>query len=197
MDEKKRYLSASGYNLRGSSYSLNVPPGPVSGYRGSNEFICKNNSNSSLINFYIDNFHTVTDDTPRTMKERLQELPDAIKRKAKNCFRKKILYKRFPILGWLPKYSTEDAIGDAVAGFTVGLTVIPQALAYSGIAGLPAAYGLYGSFLGCFVYIFLGSCKDVPMGKIMKLNVTIVSLKSLPYRTYCNCLPSHLSSSSW
>lgn len=25
-------------------------------------------------------------------------------------------------------------------------------------------YGLYGSFLGCFVYIFIGSCKDVPMG---------------------------------
>lgn len=45
-----------------------------------------------------------------------------------------------------------------------GLTVIPQALAYAGIANLPAAYGLYGSFLGCFIYIFLGSCKDVPMG---------------------------------
>jgi solute carrier family 26 (sodium-independent sulfate anion transporter), member 11 len=42
--------------------------------------------------------------------------------------------------------------------------VIPQALAYAGIANLPAAYGLYGSFLGCFIYIFLGSCKDVPMG---------------------------------
>lgn len=25
-------------------------------------------------------------------------------------------------------------------------------------------YGLYGSFLGCFIYIFFGSCKDVPMG---------------------------------
>lgn len=25
-------------------------------------------------------------------------------------------------------------------------------------------YGLYGSFMGCFVYIILGSCKDVPMG---------------------------------
>ena len=25
-------------------------------------------------------------------------------------------------------------------------------------------YGLYGSFLGCLLYIFLGSCKDVPMG---------------------------------
>ena len=54
-------------------------------------------------------------------------------------FRKKMIYKRIPILGWLPKYTTEDAIGDLVAGITVGLTVIPQALAYSGIAGLPAA----------------------------------------------------------
>ena len=62
------------------------------------------------------------------------------------------------------RYNSQDAVGDLVAGITVGLTVIPQALAYSGIAGLPAAYGLYGSFLGCFVYIFLGSCKDVPMG---------------------------------
>lgn len=79
-------------------------------------------------------------------------------------FRKKMIYKRIPILSWLPKYSADDAVGDLVAGITVGLTVIPQALAYSGIAGLPAAYGLYGSFLGCFVYIFLGSCKDVPMG---------------------------------
>ena len=25
-------------------------------------------------------------------------------------------------------------------------------------------YGLYGSFLGCFLYIFFGSCKDVPIG---------------------------------
>jgi sodium-independent sulfate anion transporter 11 len=25
-------------------------------------------------------------------------------------------------------------------------------------------YGLYGSFLGCFVYILIGSCKDVPIG---------------------------------
>ena len=56
-------------------------------------------------------------------------------------FRKKILFKRLPILNWLPKYSTDDAVGDIVAGITVGLTVIPQALAYSGIAGLPAAVG--------------------------------------------------------
>lgn len=62
------------------------------------------------------------------------------------------------------RYNSEDAVGDLVAGITVGLTVIPQAIAYSGIAHLPPAYGLYGAFLGCFIYIFLGSCKEVPNG---------------------------------
>lgn len=104
-----------------------------------------------------------------------------------NCrrklFNKRTLHKRLPILRWLPMYTSEDAICDLVAGISVGLTVIPQALAYAGIAGLPVAvraelspklteiynsgsfqYGLYSSFAGCFVYIFLGSCKDVPLG---------------------------------
>lgn len=62
----------------------------------------------------------MTDDTPKTTKEQIQEIPSIIKKKAKNIFRKKILYKRVPILTWLPKYSTEDAVGDAIAGITVG-----------------------------------------------------------------------------
>lgn len=61
------------------------------------------------------------------------------RRKARSMFTKKTLYKRLPILRWLPAYTKEDGIGDLVAGITVGLTVIPQALAYAGIAGLPSA----------------------------------------------------------
>ena len=33
---------------------------------------------------------------------------------------------RLPILGWLPQYNLNDAVSDAIAGVTVGLTVIPQ-----------------------------------------------------------------------
>lgn len=40
------------------------------------------------------------------------------------------------------RYSSEDAVGDLVAGITVGLTVIPQALAYAGIAGLDPAVSI-------------------------------------------------------
>lgn len=70
-----------------------------------------------------------------------------MQQKAKSTFTKKMLYKRLPILSWLPKYNSQDAIGDLVAGLTVGLTVIPQALAYSNMAGLPAAVSLNVEYL--------------------------------------------------
>lgn len=41
MDGKKPYLTTSGYNLHASNFSMNVPSEPTSGYRGSNDFICK------------------------------------------------------------------------------------------------------------------------------------------------------------
>lgn len=60
-----------------------------------------------------------------------------MKQKADKAFTKKMLYRRLPILNWLPKYNSSDAIGDLLAGVTVGLTVIPQSLAYANVAGLP------------------------------------------------------------
>ncbi|XP_055710785.1 sodium-independent sulfate anion transporter-like isoform X2 [Phlebotomus papatasi] len=124
---------------------LNIPSEPRGAFTGSNQFI-------------------LNEDAKKSTRDQLRAIGPWCRQKAKNIFRKKTLYKRLPFLSWLPRYSGADAVGDLVAGITVGLTVIPQALAYAGIAGLPAAYGLYGSFMGCFVYIFLGSHKDVPMG---------------------------------
>lgn len=44
---------------------------------------------------------------------------------------------RVPFTYWLPKYNLQDFRGDAIAGLTVGMTVVPQALAYAAIAELP------------------------------------------------------------
>ncbi|XP_023247492.1 sodium-independent sulfate anion transporter isoform X2 [Copidosoma floridanum] len=106
---------------------------------------------------------------------------ELIGRLRRSCSRK-TLKKRLPIVNWLPKYNGQDALGDLVAGITVGLTVIPQSLAYSQVASLPAEYGLYASFLGCFTYIFFGSCKDVPFGP-----TAIMSL--LTYQTVSHINP--------
>ncbi|XP_057324323.1 sodium-independent sulfate anion transporter-like [Microplitis mediator] len=77
---------------------------------------------------------------------------------------KKLLLKRVPILSWLPKYDSEKAISDAIAGITVGLTVMPQGLAYATLAGLEPQYGLYSAFMGAIVYVIFGSCKDITIG---------------------------------
>lgn len=44
--------------------------------------------------------------------------------------------QRIPIIEWLPKYRLMDALSDLVAGITVGLTLMPQAIAYAALAGL-------------------------------------------------------------
>ncbi|XP_018403785.1 PREDICTED: sodium-independent sulfate anion transporter-like [Cyphomyrmex costatus] len=85
-------------------------------------------------------------------------------RRVRRSCRQKLLFKRIPILTWLPNYRKEYVVSDLVAGITVGLTVIPQAIAYANVAGLPLQYGLYSSFMACFVYTIFGSWKDVPVG---------------------------------
>lgn len=51
---------------------------------------------------------------------------------------RRVVTKRLPILNWLPLYRPSTAVADLVAGVTVGLTLIPQAIAYASLAGLHA-----------------------------------------------------------
>ncbi|XP_057380361.1 sodium-independent sulfate anion transporter-like [Daphnia carinata] len=85
-------------------------------------------------------------------------------KRKQRILRKKTLYMRMPILKWLPKYSIQDFVADLVAGITVGVTVIPQGLAYATVAGLPPQYGLYAAYMGCFVYAVLGSTHAITIG---------------------------------
>lgn len=73
----------------------------------------------------------------RTNNFLLSSMRNWLCRRIKRTCRKKLLYKRIPILAWLPKYRKEYIASDLVAGVTVGLTVIPQAIAYANVAGLP------------------------------------------------------------
>ncbi|EFN81292.1 sodium-independent sulfate anion transporter [Harpegnathos saltator] len=98
-------------------------------------------------------------------------------------FIKKTVRNRVPALKWLPRYKAEDALGDLVAGLTVGLTLIPQAIAYAGLAGLEPQYGLYSSFAGSFVYIIFGTCREVNIGP--------TALISLLTWTYARGIPEY------
>lgn len=77
-----------------------------------------------------------------SVREKINSLGPWIEdRLDRGCSRKQIT-KRLPITQWLPKYSLEDGTGDLVAGVTVGMTVVLQAIAYSNIAGLDPQVGI-------------------------------------------------------
>nr|XP_028692723.1 sodium-independent sulfate anion transporter isoform X6 [Macaca mulatta] len=99
------------------------------------------------------------------------------------CCSPAAVQRRLPILAWLPNYSLQWLKMDFIAGLSVGLTAIPQALAYAEVAGLPPQYGLYSAFVGCFVYFFLGTSRDVTLGPtaIMSLLVSFYTFHEPAY----------------
>ncbi|XP_058456090.1 sodium-independent sulfate anion transporter-like isoform X2 [Malaya genurostris] len=116
------------------------------------------------------------DDAEDDYSEQLPQLGALVVNRFRNgCCSAKLVKKRFPILQWLPEYRKQYLLEDIVAGLTVGLTVIPQGIAYAVVANLKPQYGLYSAFVGCFVYFVFGSCKDITIGPtaIMSLMVQI------------------------
>ncbi|XP_068084543.1 sodium-independent sulfate anion transporter [Anabrus simplex] len=77
---------------------------------------------------------------------------------------KQLLIQHVPILSWLPHYTKLDGVADVIAGLTIGLTMMPQSIAYASLAGLSAEYGLYSAFMGSLVYMVFGTIKEVSIG---------------------------------
>ena len=88
-------------------------------------------------------------------------------------FTKEKMKRRIPISKWLPEYSVNDGRGDLVAGISVAFTIIPQALALATLAGLPANFGLYSSFMGCFMYALFGTCSAAAIGPTSILAIIV------------------------
>ena len=57
-----------------------------------------------------------------------------------------------PALDWLRHYRRAWLRGDVVAALTTWALVVPQAVAYAQIAGLPPQAGLFAAFAGLLGY---------------------------------------------
>ncbi|MDA8139172.1 MAG: SulP family inorganic anion transporter [Desulfobacteraceae bacterium] len=72
----------------------------------------------------------------------------------------------FPFIKWFRGYSLSHFKTDAIAGLTVALVLIPQSMAYAQLAGLPAYYGLYASFLPPMLAALFGSSRQLATGPV-------------------------------
>jgi SulP family sulfate permease len=71
------------------------------------------------------------------------------------------LARYMPILSWLPGYPSGWLRFDLIAGLTAAAVVIPQAMAYAAIAGLPVQVGLYTALVPMLLYALLGASRPL------------------------------------
>jgi len=76
-----------------------------------------------------------------------------------------------PILTWAPQYERKNLRSDLAAGVTVGAMLVPQAMAYALLAGLPPEIGLYAATIPVIIYALFGTSRQLAVGP-----VAIVSL---------------------
>jgi len=66
---------------------------------------------------------------------------------------------RPPLLDWLSLYRGEWLRLDVLAGLTTAAVVIPKAMAYATVAGLPIELGIYTAIIPALVYAVLGTSR--------------------------------------
>ncbi|KAN0141320.1 sulfate transporter [Lactarius tabidus] len=88
-------------------------------------------------------------------------------------FATQYLRRLFPILGWITRYNVGWLTGDVIAGLTVGMVLVPQSMSYATIATLPPQYGLYSAFVGVMTYCLFATSKDVSIGPVAVMSLTI------------------------
>lgn len=79
---------------------------------------------------------------------------------------------------WLRGYPKPWLTRDLVAGLTLWALVVPEAMAYASIAGVPPQFGLYSVPLAVLAYAWLGSSQRLfvgPSSTIAALTATVVA----------------------
>jgi high affinity sulfate transporter 1 len=72
---------------------------------------------------------------------------------------------------WLRDYRGDWLRPDIIAGLTAAAVVIPQALAYAAVAGLPVEVGLYTAFLPMVIYAWLGTSRPLSVSTTATLAI--------------------------
>jgi SulP family sulfate permease len=69
-----------------------------------------------------------------------------------------------PIASWASTYRVAGLRGDVVAGLTVWALLVPEAMAYASLAGMPPETGLYTALLAPVLYAIFGSSRQLNVG---------------------------------
>jgi SulP family sulfate permease len=89
----------------------------------------------------------------------------------------------FPFLHWWPLVNRQTLKIDLLAGVTVALVAIPQALAYAQLAGVPAYYGLYATLIPVIIGALFGSSLLLSTGPVAMTSL-LTAASIMPLAAY-------------
>ena len=78
--------------------------------------------------------------------------------------KRSLLVRLLPAAGWMPAYRRAWLTGDVLAALTVWALLVPEGLAYAGIAGVPPQYGLCAAPLALVAYALFGGSRHLIIG---------------------------------
>jgi SulP family sulfate permease len=90
------------------------------------------------------------------------------------------LYQFLPFLKWQDRVTPQNLKADGIAGLTGALIVLPQAVAFATIAGLPPEYGLYAAMLPTIIAALFGSSWHLVSGPTTAISIVVFASVS-PY----------------
>lgn len=83
-----------------------------------------------------------------------------------------------PKVGWLTDLDPRTLMSDAIAGTILAILLVPQAMAYAQLAGLPPETGLFAALLPPVLYALFGSSAYVSVGPVAIVSLVIAETAS-------------------
>ncbi|XVE69077.1 hypothetical protein DITRI_Ditri09bG0120900 [Diplodiscus trichospermus] len=84
-----------------------------------------------------------------------------------------------PCCRWIRTYRWREYFQiDLMAGTTVGIMLVPQAMSYAKLAGLEPIYGLYSGFVPVFIYAIFGSSRQLAIGPVALVSLLVSNVLS-------------------
>jgi len=89
------------------------------------------------------------------------------------------LLRAFPVLRWKNRVTPSTVKSDLISGLTVAIVVVPQAVAFASIAGMPPQYGLYAGMIPPIIAAFFGSSWHLMSGPTTAASIVLLSSLSV------------------
>ncbi|MEJ2106117.1 MAG: SulP family inorganic anion transporter [Acidiferrobacteraceae bacterium] len=87
--------------------------------------------------------------------------------------------RMFPVLRWKHRISAQTIRADLLSGLTVAIVVVPQAVAFASIAGMPPQYGLYAGMIPPIIAAFFGSSWHLMSGPTTAASIVLLTSLSV------------------